>query len=124
MVKDPGIQQLVLELITTALPIRSNEVIIRISRLRILVQAFEIRMGWCAVEVEVVFLDVLAVVALAVGQPEQALLEDRVGAIPQRERKAEALLIVGHAGQAVFSPSIGSRACLVMREVVPRVSRL
>ena len=30
------------------------------------------------VEVEVVLLDVLAVIALAVGQPEGALLEDRV----------------------------------------------
>src|SRR5690348_3740785 len=80
-------------------------------------------MGRRAIEVEVVFLDVLAVVALAVRQAEQALLEDRVDTIPQRERETEALLLVGHAGETVFSPSIGSRARLVMREVVPRVAR-
>jgi len=35
-----------------------------------------------AVEVEIVFLDVLAVIALAVGQAEQALLENGVVAVP------------------------------------------
>ena len=44
-----------------------------------------------AVEVEVVLLDVLAVVALAVGEAEQPFLQDRILAVPQREREAEDL---------------------------------
>ena len=81
-------------------------------------------MGRRAVEVEVVLLDVLAVVALAVGQPEQAFLEDRVLAVPQGQREAEPLLVVGDAGQAVFAPAIGARAGLVVGEVIPGVAAL
>src|SRR5262249_5375928 len=69
-------------------------------------------------------LDVLAVVALAVGQAEKALLEDGILAVPQSERKAEPLLVVGDAGQAVLSPAIGSGTCLIMAEVVPGVAAL
>ena len=74
------------------------------------------------VEVEVVLLDVLAVVALAVGQPEQPLLEDRVLAVPQRQREAQPLLVVGDAGEPVLAPAVGARARLVVAEVVPGVA--
>ena len=66
------------------------------------------------VEVEVVLLDVLAVVAFAVGQAEQPLLEDRVLAVPQRDGEAELLLVVGDAGEAVFAPAVGARARLIV----------
>ena len=46
-------------------------------------------MGGRAVKVEVVFLDVFAVVSLAVGQAEQAAPSGWVVAIPQGEAKAE-----------------------------------
>ena len=75
-----------------------------------------------AVEVEVVFLDVLAVIAFAVGQAEQALLENRILAVPQGQREAEPLLVVGDAGQAVFAPAIGARAGLVVAEIIPGVA--
>jgi len=48
--------------------------------------------------VKVILLHVLAVVALAVGQSEQALLQDRVLAVPERQGEAKALLVVGNAG--------------------------
>ena len=79
-------------------------------------------MGRRAVEVEVVLLDVLPVVALAVGQAEQAFLEDRVLAVPQGQRKAEPLMVVGDPGQAVLTPAIRARAGLVVGEVVPGVA--
>ncbi len=78
----------------------------------------------CAVEVEVVFLYVLTVVGLAVGQPEHALFENRIGAIPQCQGKAEDLFVIANAGDAVFAPLIGAGASLVMREVVPGVTIL
>ena len=81
-------------------------------------------MGRRAVEVEIVFLHVLAVIALAVGQAEQALLEDRVLAVPEREREAEPLLVVGDAGQPVLAPVIRPRARLVVAEVIPGIAVL
>src|SRR5205823_11560198 len=68
--------------------------------------------------------DIFPVVAFAVGQPEQALLEDRVTPVPQRDREAEALLVVGDAGQAVFAPAVRPRAGLIVGEVVPGVAAL
>src|SRR6516164_1437285 len=71
------------------------------------------------VEVEVIFLDILAMVALVTGQAEGALLEDRIDAVPQRERQAEALLAVADAAHAVLAPAIGARAGLVVVEILP-----
>jgi hypothetical protein len=59
--------------------------------------------GRGAVQVEVVLLDVLAVVALAVGQPEHPLLQQRVPAVPQRQRETQPLLVVADAGDAVLA---------------------
>jgi hypothetical protein len=64
--------------------------------------------GRSAVEVEVVLLHVFAVVALAVGQAEEALLEDRVLPVPEGDREAELLLVVGEPGQTVFPPAVGA----------------
>src|SRR5262249_29188479 len=71
------------------------------------------------VEVEVVLLDILAMVGFAVGQPEQAFLEDRILAIPQSEREAQALAIVADASQTILTPAIGARTGLIMGEVIP-----
>ena len=101
-----------------------DEVGVRERRLRVLVEVLHVRVRRRAVEVEVVLLDVLAVVALAVGQAEQPLLEDRVLAVPQRQREAEPLLVVGDAGQAVLAPAVGARAGLIVAEVVPGVAAL
>ena len=58
------------------------------------------------VEIKVIFLDVLPVVGLAVGETENAFLEDRVEAVPQGERKAKMLLVVGKSSQTVLAPVI------------------
>src|SRR6185369_9274204 len=63
-----------------------------------------------------------AVIPFAVGQPEQALLEDWIFAIPQRESEAEVLSIVGDAGQPVLAPTIGAGARLIMGEEIPRIA--
>ncbi len=46
-------------------------------------------------------------VRLAVGEPEQALLQDGVAFVPQREGKAQPLLIVGDSPQPVLAPPVG-----------------
>ena len=122
LVEHAGVEQLVLELVPAPAAAGLDEVGVREGRLRILVEVLHVRMGRRAVEVEVVFLDVLAVIAFAVGQAEQAFLEDRVLAVPQGQREAEPLLVVGDAGQAVLAPAIGAGAGLVVAEVVPGVA--
>ena len=87
VVEDAGIEQLVLEVGPAAPLVGRDDVVVGIGRLRVLVEILHVRVRRRRVEVEVVLLDVLAVVPLAVGQAEQALLEDRVLAVPQREAK-------------------------------------
>src|SRR5262249_21629440 len=101
-----------------------KEIPVGIGRLGVLVEVLHVRVRRRAVEVEVVFLDILAVVGLAVSQPKQALLQDRVLAVPQGHGKAKALLVVGDAGQAVLAPAISAGASLVVAEVVPGVPAL
>ena len=124
LVEDAGVEQFVLEFVAAAAAAGLDEIGVRKGRLRILVEVLHVRMGRRAVEVEVVLLDVLAVIAFAVGQAEQAFLEDRVLAVPQGQREAEPLLVVGDAGQAVLAPAVGAGAGLVVGEVVPGVAAL
>ena len=122
--KHPGVQQFVFEILPAAAAVGLNEVGIREWRLRVLVEVLHVRVRWSVIEIEVVFLHVLAVVALAVGQTEEAFFQDRVPAVPQRERETEDLVIIGDACQPVFAPVIGARSRLVVREIVPRIAVL
>ena len=122
LVEDARVEQLVLELALAPAPVPVHEVGIRERRLRIFVEVLHVRVRRRAIEVEVVLLDVLAVITLAVGQAEEALLEDRVLAVPQRQGEAKPLLVVGDAGQTILAPAVGARARLVMGEVVPGVA--
>ena len=58
-------------------------------------------------------------IAFTVGQAEEAFLQDGIFSIPKRERKAQALFVVGEVCEAVFSPTVGSGASLIVREIVP-----
>src|SRR5262249_37385334 len=95
-----------------------------VGALRVLVEVPHPRVRRRRVEIEVVLLHVLAVVALGVGEAEEALLEDRVLAVPQREREAEALLVVGDPAQPVLAPAVGAAARLVVGEIVPGIAVL
>src|SRR5262249_33999211 len=64
-------------------------------------------------------LDILAVVSFIVGQTEEALLKDRVLTIPQRQRYAEALLVVADPRNAILAPAVDAAAGVVVSEVVP-----
>ncbi len=75
-----------------------------------------------AVEIEVVFLDIFAVIALAVRQAEEAFLQDWVATVPQGQCKTKLLFVVGDTGQSIFTPAIRTRTRLIMREIIPGVS--
>ena len=79
------------------------------SALRVLVEVLHVGVRRRAVEVEVVLLHVLAVVALVAGQAEEALLEDRVALVPQREREAD-LADGGRRSPRARPRSSGTRA--------------
>ena len=108
VVEDAGIEQLVLKLFPRASPVRFDQVPVRILPLRVLVEILHVRVRGRAVEVEVVLLDILAMVPLAVGEPEQALFQDRVPLVPQRQRKAQPLLVIAEAPEPVLAPPVGS----------------
>ena len=74
------------------------------------------------VQVEVILLDIFAMVALGAGQAEQPLLEDGVLPAPERQRETEPLLVVADAGQAVLIPAIDARARVIVRKIFPGVA--
>src|SRR5207302_10740742 len=110
------VEQLVLRLPAVAPCVFLEQLRVRIRALRILVEVPHVRVRGRAVEVEVVFLDVLAVVALMAREPEQALLEGGVAAVPQRRREAEALVVVRDAGETVLAPAGGARPGVLVWE--------
>jgi hypothetical protein len=85
--------------------------------LRVLVEVALVAVRRQVIDVEVVLLDVLTVIALGIGQAEQALLHDRVPLVPQRESQAQPLLVVADPGDAILSPAVRARPCLIMTEI-------
>src|SRR5205807_748310 len=122
VIEDTRVQQFILELGAAAALTGVNEIRVRERGLRIFVQVLHVRMRRRAVEVEVIFLYFFAVVAFAIGQAEKTLLEDGVLAVPEGEREAELLLVVGDAGNAVLAPAVGAAASLIVAEIVPGVA--
>ena len=111
LVEDAGVEQLELRLPPCrAARFSSTQPRVRELALRILVEHLHVRVRRRGVEVEVVLLHVLAVVALGAGQAEEALLQDRIAAVPERQREAEARVAVADAGEAVLAPAVGARA--------------
>src|SRR5579862_3467024 len=120
-VKDSSVKQFVFELFAGAPFIGFHQVAIRELRLWILVEKLHVGVRRSAIEVEVIFLDVLAMIAFAVGETEQPFFQDWVTAVPQSECEAELLLVIGDPGQTIFTPAVSPRTRLIMTEVVPGI---
>src|SRR5215208_19678 len=76
-------------------------------------------MGGRVVQKVVCLFDVLPMVPLIPRQPEQALLQNRVLAIPQRQRKAEILVLIAYPQQPVLTPPKCPRPRLIVRKRLP-----
>src|SRR5262249_40944841 len=98
-----------------------DQLLVRVGSLRILVEILHVGMRRSAVEIVVVLLHVLAVIALAVRESEEALLQDRVFSVPQRKCEAQSLAIIRYAGQTVFAPMISAGVRLLVSEIIPGV---
>ncbi len=119
LAEDAGVEQAAGRVEAAATAVFLDQARIGVFRLRIFVQIAQVAVARRGVEVEVILLDVLAVVALVAGEAEGAFLEDRIAAVPQRQREAQALLVVADAAHAVLVPAVGARARLVVVEIVP-----
>src|SRR6187431_2715243 len=119
LVEHPRVQQLELGTLTATTAVLFHQPRVRELGLWILVQHLQVRVRGRRIEIVVLLLHVLAVIALLVGEPEQALLEDRITLVPQRDRKTDALLVIGVASDAVLTPTVGAAARVVVREVIP-----
>jgi hypothetical protein len=119
VLEDPGVEQLVLGPARLPPLVLQDELRVRVRALRVLVEVLQVRVRRRGVEVEVRLLHVLAVVALGRHQAEEALLQDRVALVPEREAQAEDLVAVAEAREAVLPPAVGLAARVVVREVVP-----
>ena len=99
-----GIEQFVLKFLARAALTCLHQVSVRELRLRVLVEVPHVGMGWRAIEIEVVFLHILAVISFAVRQSEKAFFQNRISAVPQAQAKTEMLVVVGNACEPVLSP--------------------
>ncbi len=122
LVEQARVEQLVLALVPAAGAVDLEQLLVGELTLRVHVAPAHPRVRRGRVEVPPVLLGVLAVVALVPGQPEDALLQDRVAPVPEGERQTQQLLVVADAAQAVLAPAIGARPRLVVGEVRPRLA--
>src|SRR5262249_27111969 len=99
-----------------------DQSLVRILGVWILVEVLHVAVSRRVVEVVVVLLDVLAVVALAAAQAEQPLLEKRISPGPEREREGEITMTIRDAAEAILVPSVGLRAGVIVREILPGVA--
>src|SRR5439155_8239008 len=122
VVEDASIEQLELRLVFAATTVLIDQPRVRELSLWILVKHLQVGMCRRGVEIVVKFLGVLAVIALAVCQTKEPLLQNRVLAVPKRKRETKTLLIVADAGQTVFAPAIRTAAGMIVRQVFPCVA--
>ena len=119
LVKDAGVEQLVLEIALGPAAGLLDELAVGVALLRVLVERFEVGARGGGIEVVVELLDVLAVVALRAREAEQTLLEDGVDAVVEREREAQPALAVADPEQAVLAPAVHPTARVLVGEVAP-----
>src|SRR5262245_29796339 len=76
-------------------------------------------MSRSGIEVEIIFLDILAMVTFRTRETEETFFEDRIVLVPQRQRKTDELLPITNTAESIFVPTIGSGARMIMRKIVP-----
>src|SRR6202041_1342152 len=81
---------------------------VRKLRLGIFVEILHVGVRRRTVEIEEIFLHVLAVVALIARQTEQTFFKNWITLIPQCEGKTNDLPAIADSGYAVFVPAIGA----------------
>jgi hypothetical protein len=117
-----SVQYLVLVNVSTTIGALSNELLVRIWPLWILVKILHVRMRRRGIKIVIQLLDILSVIALMTSDTKEPLLQNGVYSIPKSQRKAQVLMIVADAGQAIFTPAICTGSCLRMRKMGPGIA--
>ena len=119
VVEDAGVNQFELKLALAAPAILLDQPVIGEFPLRVLVKKLHVGMRRRRVEIVVIFLDVFAVIAFVAGEAEQPFFEDRVFAVPQRQRETNKLVAIADAAKAVLAPAVRTTARVVVGEIFP-----
>jgi hypothetical protein len=122
VVEDSGVEQFVLRVVPPAALALLAQFLVREARVRVLVEELQVRVRRGGVEVVVHLLHVFAVIPLLVLQPKESLLEDRVFAVPQRDRETQVLHVVADPAEAVLAPPVRAAVRVPEGEVRPRVA--
>ncbi len=122
VVEHTTVDQFELRHLPAAAPVLLHQQRVGKSALGVLVEHLEVSVGGGGIQVVIELLHVLAMVGLAVGEPEQPFLEERVLAVPQRHGEAQVLVLVADTGNTVFAPAISAAARLVVGEIIPGVA--
>ena len=122
LVKHTRVKQLIFRIAPAAVTVRLDQIVIWIGCLRVFVEVLHVRVGWRRIKIEIVFLHIFAVVPLAIAQPKQTFFKNRIVSVPQCQREAQTLAVIGNAGEAIFAPAVSPRAGLIVGEVIPGVS--
>ena len=119
IVENSSVRQLELRLVPAAPAIFLDQPRVGIFRLRIFVERLQVGVRRRRIEVEILLLHVLAMIPLAAGEAEQALFQNRVAPIPERERETKPALTVGDAEQPVLAPAVSAASSLFMGKIFP-----
>jgi len=118
-IEDAGVLDLELGIGNPAFPALTNQPLVRVCPERVFVEGFQIRMGGRRVQVVVELLDVLVMVSFGSSQTEEALLQDRIAAVPQGQTEAQPRFAIAEAEKSVLPPAIDPRSRVVVGEIVP-----
>src|SRR5579872_4308230 len=72
-----------------------------------------------AIEIEVVLLDIFAMVSFPWSKTERPFLQNGILAVPQRDAEHQELIPVADRRHAVFAPAVRFAACHIVRKEVP-----
>ncbi len=122
VIEDAGVLKLVLRILAAAFRVLVPDLVVGERLVGVTIQRLQVRRGRRRVEVPVAFLDVLAVVALGTGEAEETLLEDGVALVPERQPETKPAFAIAQAEKAVLTPTVGTAACVLVREVGPGVA--
>src|SRR6516225_1232881 len=81
-VKDAGVEEIKGRIAAAPAAVLSDEPFVRIRGLGVLIEIAQPAVARSSVEIKIIFLDVLAVIALIAGEAKGALFEDWVAAVP------------------------------------------
>src|SRR5262245_50281800 len=122
VIENPRVDQFEFEVMFAAAAVFFRQALVGKLTLRVLVEKFHVGVRRRRIEIEIIFLDVFAVIAFVAGEAEEALLENRVLAVPEGQREADILMAVADTSQAVFAPAVGAAARMVVSQVAPNIS--